>query len=214
MYARMAGLTALVIAALATSAQAAVVVKAVETTAGNVRLTGSGSLNTAAWSFSGVFARAAVVDPFSSVEIGGDRLVPFAEEYVNPVSFDGPPDFAIDLSALSASADLVTGDRFGLDFDGPELLIVPVEYQGGLLEGTSTYLGMTFEDLNMAVGTYVWTWGVANNADSFTLDIVPEPSSALLIALGLVGLAARRDRREGRQTVCTRVAPTSRGWRR
>lgn len=74
------------------------------------------------------------------------------------------------------------------------MLSVPLDYvSGSALSDSSTYYSQTFSSLGVRPGSYVWTWGSGATADSFTLDIgsVPEPSSALLFALGLLILARR-----------------------
>ncbi len=57
----------------------------------------------------------------------------------------------------------------------------------------------------MTPGTYAWTWGTGNDADSVTLRIgpgrtddptaVPGPASGAILAAGLIGLLAARRRR-------------------
>jgi hypothetical protein len=94
-----------------------------------------------------------------------------------------------------------TGPRFGVFFNQ---LDVPDGYVSGtLLEGSSLYEGATFASLGVTPGTYVWTWPVAANVtpangvlqDSLTLNIVPEPVSLSLLAVGAAGLTVRRWRR-------------------
>jgi hypothetical protein len=81
-------------------------------------------------------------------------------------------------------------------------LIVPSGYvSGATLSDTATYDNATFASLGATPGTYKWTWGTGEDADSFTLDIkaakaVPEPASLTVLALGLAGLGmATRTRR-------------------
>ena len=78
------------------------------------------------------------------------------------------------------------------------LLYVPEGYvSGNPLSDTSTYDNQTFASLGVTPGKYEWTWGTGSN-QNFTLDIealgagVPEPSSVVLFALGLVMLLAAR----------------------
>jgi hypothetical protein len=71
--------------------------------------------------------------------------------------------------------------------------------RGTLLAGMSTYAGQTFASLGMDSGSYTWSWGSGNTADSLMLNVisssVPEPSTGFLAALGLIGLASRRRHR-------------------
>ena len=63
----------------------------------------------------------------------------------------------------------------------------PLNYENKLLNAS-------FASIGVNPGTYVWSWGSGSNADTFTLQIVPEPTSALF--LGCTGaLACLRRRR-------------------
>ncbi len=64
---------------------------------------------------------------------------------------------------------------------------------GTAVTGTLTWNNKTFSSLGVATGSYVWGW----STDSITLNVVPEPSSLSLVALGLGGLIAWNRRRKG-----------------
>lgn len=69
---------------------------------------------------------------------------------------------------------------------------------GGMLAASATWSGITLADLGVAAGSvYTWTWGSGGNADFLTINVVPEPSTYVLMlaGLGLVGAAARRLKR-------------------
>ena len=87
---------------------------------------------------------------------------------------------------------------------GLEALLVSPGYVSGtpLIEGSS-YIDSTFASLGMTPGTYVWSWGSGDHADTFTIKIgsvsesVPEPSTWAMMLIGLAGLAyaAARNKR-------------------
>ena len=71
-------------------------------------------------------------------------------------------------------------------------VFVPAGYSSGdpLGVSTATWTGETLDSLGLAIGSYTWTWA----GDSMTVNIVPEPTTALLLTTGLAGLAVRRRR--------------------
>jgi PEP-CTERM motif-containing protein len=95
------------------------------------------------------------------------------------------------------------GDPLGVQ---ASLLFVPINYvSGAQLSETSTYLKATFASLGLTPGTYVWSWGGEDHADTFTLDIggaipfpVPEPSTWAMTLLGFAGLGYASLRLRGR----------------
>ena len=64
---------------------------------------------------------------------------------------------------------------------------------GTAVTGTLTWNNKTLSSMGVATGSYVWGW----STDSITLNVVPEPSSLSLVALGLGGLIAWNRRRKG-----------------
>ena len=70
------------------------------------------------------------------------------------------------------------------------------ENEGRSLHSLSIWVmaAATLASLGMDLGSYTWSWGSGGTADSLTLNVVPEPSTAALMVLGIVGLAARRRR--------------------
>ena len=155
----------------------------------------SGILNLDAWTFQTEVLRSAFINPQEPTVIVGPVNNPIADFYTNATNFVFPSDFGPGvLPGGTSFATSGSGDTFGPIRSG---LIVPQGYNSGdLLSGSATYAGETFESLGMDVGTYVWTWGDGGTADSFTLNVIPEPGSALLLGMGLAGLSVvRRSRR-------------------
>jgi hypothetical protein len=183
-------------AGFATSAQATIIVNAVEM-GGNVVFTteGGGSLNLAAWSDPGTSNQFSGVTPNTGAILIGDTPAVPVDLYNTAVNFSFPASFGTRSGGFSSSG---TPDDVVFGFSGNGgFLIVPVGYQSGdPLSGSATYNGETFFTLGgMIPGSYEWSWGSGGTADTFTLNIVPEPSTGILTSLGLVGLAAARRRR-------------------
>lgn len=106
----------------------------------------------------------------------------------------GPTSFG---SGGGTPASSGSGNLVGIE-GSSNALFVPAGYvSGNPLSDTSIYDDQSFTTLGVTPGTYVWNWGSAATADSFSLDIgtpaVPEPAGLLLLALplGLVVLAMR-----------------------
>jgi hypothetical protein len=78
-------------------------------------------------------------------------------------------------------------------------LFVPSGYvSGSALSDSSTYDTATFASLGLTPGSYVWSWGIGADADTFTIDVgspIPEPASLALLATGLIGLGLNRGKR-------------------
>lgn len=133
--------------------------------------------------------------------------------YANPVflgiggssSFDpygtisGPASIGsgiIQIAATSTSGDFV-GIGNGTGTGNPPVdLWLPASYSSGSpLSGSSTWTGQSLSTLGIDPGVYVWSWGSGSSADTLTLDVIPEPSSALLLGLGTIGFLATNRRR-------------------
>lgn len=119
--------------------------------------------------------------------------------------FSGPSIIGSDITTAATSG---TGSIFGLAIEGDNWLLVPQGYtSGSALLASALFAGQTFASLGLAVGTYVWSWGEGQNADSFTLNVgvaaVPVPAGLPLLAAGLgaLGFAGWRKKRSAKTAV-------------
>jgi hypothetical protein len=123
----------------------------------DVVATGSGSLDLATLTDSGVSLQAAVLDPsFGSIFLGATTSALVDAYYV---SFAGPGSLG---SGGYASPESGSGPLVGRSNGGGGLILVPDGYVSGTSLGTSTdtWDNTTIAALGVTPGTYTWTWGV------------------------------------------------------
>ena len=170
----------------APSAQAAYVTT-FEEVGSNVVEVGGGALDlTDLMRTGGIFTKLFVSPNEPSYASGakGDQ----GDIYEGPLS--GPANWGPGGTTFANSS---SGDLVALNPSGAEI-IVPDDYNfGDPLSETSTYLGASFASLGLTPGSYVYTWGTGDHAESFTLNVVagsvPEPSTWAMMLLGLAGVA-------------------------
>lgn len=105
----------------------------------------------------------------------------------------GPATFGAGASikATSGSGDMIgVSNRFGRS-----VLVVhhgrPADH---LYSGSSVWENHTLASLGLQTGSYVWTWGEGANADSLTINVIPEPASWVLLAGGAAATILYRRR--------------------
>jgi hypothetical protein len=130
----------------------------------------------------------ASINPSSGELIAGPLLVDvdfFSGDVTGPGNF-GPGGLNF--------ADQTNGDAV---FVSPGAIYVPHGYKfGAALDDTSTYFNKTLDSLGLTPGTYAYSWGSGDHADSFTIQIgpdggaspVPEPSTWAMMLVGFAGL--------------------------
>lgn len=187
-------LTAAIVSLVAAqSSNAAIVINLTES-AGNVYAVLDGSANLSALSFENGWGDPALTGDYLSgswVWVGsgtGDF-----EEFSGP-TLSGPATFGT-ASATLAIADTSTGPQAGVIAQATSGIGLPIGYVSGTsIHSTSTWFGQTIADMGLVPGSYTWTWGQTHtDADSLTLNILPEPTTALTLTLiGLVSLGRRR----------------------
>ncbi|MBS0639998.1 MAG: hypothetical protein U1E70_01975 [Acetobacteraceae bacterium] len=158
----------------------------------DVTLSGSGSLDTTGLSFVLSGTDDNEITPNGAIVHAGPdaSAVSLFEGLLGPASF-GPGD----------RTDATSGAGAAVGLEGGKVLMVPEAYQpGDLLTTTLTFANATFDSLGVTPGTYVWTWGseLAGTADSFTLQIIPEPASLVAVVLPVGGLMLSRRLRKVR----------------
>jgi hypothetical protein len=199
-------ITCLIIAlAFVSSAQGKVTVNAFER-GGDVWFSGGGSLSTLAWEQIGGEEDFAFIDPGKILLVGETPSVA-AFRFFNPDNFVGPTDFGpggqtFADSGSGGNADgSIAGDIFGLFFDSKQLIVPGGYKQGTALSGLSIYNNVTLAGLGMNTGSYKWSWGSGNQADSLTLNVgadlspVPVPAAFWLFGtalIGFIGVSRRR----------------------
>ena len=154
----------------------------------DVVVTGSGTIDLTGLSFfANGSAPSAMIIPIQGLLALNHGPVQF---YAN---ISGPFSFGMGGTTLASSS---SGDAVGLEGLGSNRLFVPSGYlSGNPLSDTSTYNNETFASLGITPGTYTWTWGTGIHADSFTLQIVPEPSTLALLAVAGTGVGLLAYRR-------------------
>lgn len=125
----------------------------------------------------------------------------------SPVSYDlygggsisGPTSYpAGDIPAPTSSS----GEGAGI-WGANMLLLIPTSYSGGSLSFTLSWQGESFSSLGLSEGTNTWTWGSDEHADSYTINVVPEPNSLIFVCLGVTALCIWRGFR--RENFCLKA---------
>lgn len=170
---------------------AAVIINITESqTSSNVLIAGSGTINLSELTplLKNRITSGRNINPsVASLSIGSGFLDSYS-------GISGPSNFGIG----SNKSFLGTASDF-LSIRGAQgEIAVPTNYISGVeLNSNGVINTASFNSLGLTIGTYVWTWGTGTpNADSITINIIPEPSSAVLIGLAGLGLlVCRRTRR-------------------
>lgn len=182
----------LVYLATTCSSPASVVINA-QPVGDDVVFTGSGTLNLAGLTLAGT---------------GGIALAGFRDDLFPPIlrmrpssgltTYVGPtlvaPAGFSDLEGIFAQPTFSSGQVFGAEywFSAPGISVPDGYSSGQFLSASMTYSHQSFNSLQLNPGTYVWHWGSGVNADSMSLNIVPEPSSAFIIGMGSMVLTVLR----------------------
>jgi hypothetical protein len=182
--------SALLLASVAGPADAGEVIT-VSQVGSDVVATGSGSLDLTGLSFlfSGVDSPG--VTPLLGVLALGPPITS-VDAYTGatgPLSFGGG-SFT---HASSGNGDLVAVEGALGD------IVVPEGYVSGTsLSGGATFDNTTIAGLGLTPGTYIYTWGNGGPGASFTINVVPEPSTlataGMAVAAGLIAAWRRRAR--------------------
>lgn len=154
------------------------------------------------------------VDLASTLGKEADRMLGFTEIWGSPTinrlvnTVAGSiEDYNLSFTAASQFANggqfpgVGSGDAFLIESGGSPIqsfhqIWVPYNYVSGApINGMITFTGQSFASIGILEGTHVWTWENGGVSDSATFTTVPEASSALLIGLGVLGLAATRSRK-------------------
>lgn len=85
----------------------------------------------------------------------------------------------------------VMGDPFGL-IAGNGVYLAQGYVSETIISGSSTYDNQSIQSLGLFPGTYVYTWGSGEAADSMEVRVLPEPTAAILLGLGGLAIARRR----------------------
>lgn len=171
--------------ASATAAHAqAVMTLTITESAGNLVASASGTLNLAGLSVFGSGGDAGSGSLYNRGFRAGVN-----GPYTSYTGFSGPTAFGGPGGAYVSSG---TGPLFQFEVWNGRLYLAQGYVSGTPLFSTSTVNNATYASVNLAPGTYTWTYGSGETAGIINLSI-PAPGAAA--ALGMAGLAATRRRR-------------------
>jgi hypothetical protein len=180
-------------------ANAGFIVELSETATGVTQATSGGTANLNGLTYAGGFFT-------STAGLGGSQFAlgsgPTLNGYDGNITLSPGPIWATG----GSSADSVTGSFVGIIATGSNLrfILAPTApITAGILTigpASASFDGKTFADLGFTPGdSFVYSWGSGSNADSVTYNIVgnvvPEPSSYLLMGFGLCCITAYHYRR-------------------
>ncbi len=159
----------------ASVANAGIILTATES-GGNVVISGGGSFDITGLTFVASGASSSVIQPFFGiVKVGASANASLYSGLSGPANFGS--------GATSMTANSTSGDQFGINQSAGHVY-VPQGFTSGNLTGTSTWTSTTFSALGLNEGTYNYS---LTNGQTFQLQVVPEPSTYVL--LGIAALA-------------------------
>ncbi|NCW26634.1 MAG: PEP-CTERM sorting domain-containing protein [Betaproteobacteria bacterium] len=163
----------------------------------NVVATLSGAIN----SLPSAPTQSGPVGAFSGVRPSGSTMILGFSQFsgVQTVQMDYytattyPSNFGTSTSLLQANTSTASTAMQFRNLSANNIIIDQSYVLGTAVTGTLTWNNKTFSSMGVATGSYVWGW----SSDSITLNVVPEPSTLALLAVGLGGvIALRRLRRK------------------
>lgn len=178
-------LVGLLMIGASTRADAALIITVYES-GNNVLATATGSLTFTGLG-PGTTAAATAVNPSSGFLVLG---VPtgIAQSLIGYRGASGPISFGPGTTTRNATSFSGIQVGFGIVISGQKLILVDRDYTpGSPINSTAQWNNATITSIGLTPGQYLYTW----SADSMTVNIVPEPSSFGLIALGSLALLYR-----------------------
>lgn len=176
-----AGIAAMVAAVLmgGTFAQASLLTFTLEEDGDNLVATVSGSLNTDALNYRFNSYWGGTISSLNGQLIVG----PHGLDSVIVAVWDlESSDSSFGENSGSETSDSFTGDIAGIDLSH-NWVMVPTSYvSGSALSGSATWNNRSFDSMGITSGTYTTTYN--GGADSVVLQVIPEPATALIVALG------------------------------
>jgi len=179
-----------VVSCLALSPAFAALTFTLTETGGNVVVTASGSVNTAALTPMGVGVCGVAGDIVASNAgfCGGAGVL------VGYIGMTGPTSFG---PGGATAGNSTSGDAVGVQGVTGEVFLPGGYLSGSILSGTTTFAGATFASLGVTPGTYTWTFGAGAAADSVVVTTGAVVSNvhnvptlgqwALVLLAGLLG---------------------------
>ena len=181
------GVSLLVIVISALSASAEMIITLVEQ-GNDLVATASGSFNTTDLTLDSSTSGPYIAPVSGVLHLGGDGSYATRDTFS---SISGPSNFGTGSGGPASSS---SGDFVALRITTENVIMAPDGYVSGtFLSGTSTWSNMSLANQGITPGSYVWTWGSGENADSLTLNAIPEPATFAFI--GISAIAAFTGRR-------------------